>query len=99
MVPAAARERLRDVLGFEIERQTPFAPADVLYDGRLLQVRDDGQLQVELVVLPRAQFEATCARLGGAAQGLAGVDLVAANGQLLGVNVLPPCLLYTSRCV
>jgi general secretion pathway protein L len=90
VVPAAARERLRDVLGFEIERQTPFAPADVLYDGRLLQVRDDGQLQVELVVLPRAQFEATCARLGGAAQGLAGVDLVAANGQLLGVNVLPP---------
>ena len=44
LLPAAARERLREVLGFEIERQTPFAAGDVLYDGRVLGVRDDGQL-------------------------------------------------------
>ncbi|HQX90960.1 MAG TPA: PilN domain-containing protein [Thermomonas sp.] len=90
VLPAAARERLREVLSFEIERQTPFAATDVLFDGRLLQVRDDGQLQVELVVLPRTRFEAICARLGGMAQGLAGVDLIATNGQPLGVNLLPP---------
>jgi general secretion pathway protein L len=90
VLPAAARERLREVLSFEIERQTPFAATDVLFAGRLLQIRDDGQLHVELVVLPRTQFEATCARLGGMAQGLAGVDLITSNGQPLGVNVLPP---------
>ena len=52
LLPAAARERLREVLAFEIERQTPFAIGDVLYDGRVLGVRDDGQLQAELVVVP-----------------------------------------------
>ena len=90
VLPAAARERLREVLGFEIERQTPFATADVLYDGRLLHVRDDGQLQVELVVLPKAHFDAACVRLGGAAQAWSAVDLSGADGQLLGVNLLPP---------
>lgn len=89
-LPAAARERLRDVLGFEIERQTPFSMADVLYDGRVLQVREDGQLQVELVVVPRRQFDAAAARLGGLPQGLAGVDLADADGRALGVNLLPP---------
>ena len=89
-LPAAARERLRDVLGFEIERQTPFSLADVLYDGRVLAVREDGQLQVELVVVPRPRFDAAVAQLGGSAGALAGVDLADAEGQALGVNLLPP---------
>ena len=88
-LPAAARERLREVLGFEIERQTPFAATDALHDGRLLQLRDDGQLQVELVVVPRPQLAAATALLGGQAQRLAGVDLADAAGQPLGVNLLP----------
>ncbi|MEO5629404.1 MAG: PilN domain-containing protein [Thermomonas sp.] len=88
-LPAAARERLREVLGFEIERQTPFAAADVLYDGRVLQVRDDGQLQVELVVVPRARFDAVNASLGSLSAWLAGVDLVDAAGRPLGINLLP----------
>ena len=88
-LPAAARERLREVLGFEIERQTPFAASDVLYDGRVLQVRDDGQLQVELVVVPRARFDAAYDALAGLSASLAGVDLVDAEGRPLGVNLLP----------
>lgn len=89
-LPAAARERLREVLGFEIERQTPFAAADVCYDGRILQVREDGQLLVELVVVPRRQFDAQTTRLGGLAGWLAGADLADAEGRTLGVNLLPP---------
>lgn len=89
LLPAAARERLREVLAFEIERQTPFAAADVLFDGRILGPRDDGQLQVELVVVPRRQLAATTAGLGGQAQRLAGVDLSDEAGQPLGVNLLP----------
>lgn len=88
-LPGAARERLREVLGFEIERQTPFTANDVLYDGRVLQVRDDGQLQVELVVVPRAGFEAACDALQGLSAWLAGVDLVDADGRPLGINLLP----------
>jgi len=90
LLPAAARERLREVLGFEIERQTPFPATDVLFDGRIVRAREDGQLQVELVVVPRRQFEAAAAPLGGLAAKLAGVDLADADGRALGVNLLPP---------
>ena len=96
-LPAAARERLREVLGFEVERQTPFAAADVLHDGRLLQLRGDGQLQVELVVVPRSRYEAQAARLGALAQRLAGVDLADAEGRTLGVNLLPPARRHARR--
>ena len=89
LLPAAARERLREVLGFEIERQTPFAMGDVLYDGRVLDVRDDGQLQAELVVVPRARADAATAQLGALSGWLAGIDLVDADGRPLGVNLLP----------
>ena len=88
-VPAAARERLREVLGFEIERQTPFAAGNALYDGRVLQVREDGQLQVELVVLPRRRFDALAVQLGSLAGTLSGLDLADADGRPLGVNLLP----------
>ncbi|MGL4690585.1 MAG: PilN domain-containing protein, partial [Stenotrophomonas maltophilia] len=35
-LPAAAAERLRDVVGFEIDRQTPFDASQVSYDVREL---------------------------------------------------------------
>ncbi len=88
-LPAAARERLRDVLAFEIERQTPFAATDVHYDGRVLDMREDGQLLAELVVVPRVRLDAALARLGPLAGWLDGVDLVDADGRPLGVNLLP----------
>jgi len=78
------------VLAFEIERQTPFAAADVVHDGRLLGVREDGQLQVELVVAPRRALDAQTAQLGAMAGTLSGVDLLDAEGRPLGVNLLPP---------
>lgn len=89
LLPAAARERLREVLGFEIERQTPFAAADVYYDGRVLGVREDGQLQAELVVVPRARADAAIAQLGALSGWLDGIDLADAEGRPLGVNLLP----------
>ncbi len=89
LLPAAARERLREVLAFEIERQTPFAIGDVLYDGRVLGVRDDGQLQAELVVVPRVRADAASAQLGALSGWLAGIDLADADGKPLGINLLP----------
>ncbi len=94
LLPAAARERLREVLGFEIERQTPFAAADVYYDGRVLGVRDDGQLQAELVVVPRARADAAIAQLGALSGWLDGIDLADAEGRPLGVNLLPASQRY-----
>ena len=89
VLPAAAGERLHDVLGFEIERQTPFAAADVVHGGRVLRVREDGQLDVELVVVPRRRFDEALARIGPLSAWLSGVDLADASGRPLGINLLP----------
>ncbi len=89
-LPAAAAERLREVLGFEIDRQTPFAANDVFYDARLIGRRGDGQIDVELIVVPRASLEAAVGALGPALGAtLSGVDMADAEGQPLGVNLLP----------
>lgn len=94
LLPAAARDRLREVLGFEIERQTPFAAGDAHYDGRVLGLRDDGQLQVELVVVPRARVDAATGQLGALSAWLAGIDLADGEGRPLGVNLMPEAQRY-----
>ena len=86
VLPAAAGDRLREVLGFEIDRQTPFSAADVSYDARAVDRRGD-QLEAELVVVPRATLEASLAALGTLAPTLAGVDVADADGTPLGVDL------------
>lgn len=88
VLPAAAADRLRDVLAFEIDRQTPFAAADVHYDARVTGRRGDGQIEVELVVVPAKAMEVALARVGLLAQTLTGVDMAAADGRGIGVNLL-----------
>ena len=91
VLPAAAADRLRDVVGFEIDRQTPFTMDAVAYDARVLGQREsDGQLDVELVAVPRMAIDPALAALGPLAPGLAGIDVAAANGTPLGVNLLDP---------
>ncbi|MBP6627333.1 MAG: PilN domain-containing protein [Arenimonas sp.] len=89
-LPAAAEARLRDVLAFELDRQTPFSADQVSYEGRVL-ARDlaTQQLQVELAVLPRARLDAQLQALGALAPGLSGVDVADAAGQRQGYNLLP----------
>ncbi|HZF99060.1 MAG TPA: PilN domain-containing protein [Pseudoxanthomonas sp.] len=89
LLPEAAAERLRDVVGFEIDRQTPFTADAVRFDARVLVRRADGQLETELVAVPRATFDHALAELGGLAATLVGVDTVDESGQPLGVNLLP----------
>jgi general secretion pathway protein L len=89
LLPAAAAERLRDVVGFEVDRQTPFAAAAVRFDARLLQRRPDGQLEAELVAVPRPAFDEAMAAVGTLTASLVGVEASDAQGQPLGVNLLP----------
>ncbi|WP_133478853.1 PilN domain-containing protein [Cognatilysobacter segetis] len=89
-LPAAAADRLRDVVRFEIDRQTPFAADDVMYDARLLGRRADGQLDVELVATPRVRAEPVLAALGPLAGRLAGIDVLDADGLPRGANLLDP---------
>lgn len=90
-LPAAAAERLRDVVGFEIERQTPFAAAAVAFDARVLgRGAGGGALDTELVVVPRAALDPQLAALGPLAPLLAGIDVAADDGTPLQVNLLTP---------
>ena len=88
-LPAAAAERLRDVVAFEVDRQTPFSADAVRFDARLLRRREDGQLEAELVAMPRPGFEEAVAGIGELAASLVGVDATDAAGVPLGVNLLP----------
>jgi general secretion pathway protein L len=90
VVPAGAEPRLREMMAHEIDRQTPFALDQVGFEPRVL-ARDAAtrQLRVELVVLPVARLQALLERLGPLSAGLAGVDVLAADGRPLGVNLLP----------
>ncbi len=63
-LPLQVRANLPRVLGFEMDRLTPFAKEDVLFDFRELLTTEDGQLLVELAVVRRD-------RIGGWVQALA----------------------------
>lgn len=87
-LPLAAEPRLREVLGFELDRQTPFAADQVVFEGRVLSRDAAAQtLQAELVVLPRARLEAALAALGPLAGAIEGVDLREGEGRL-GLDLL-----------
>lgn len=90
VLPAAAADRLRDVVRFEIDRQTPFGADEVCYDASLRRRREDGQLEVDLVVIPRSRFDAAIMPLGSLSGELGGVDVAGPDGLPLGVNLLAP---------
>lgn len=88
-LPAAAESNLRQVLTFEMDRQTPFRAAEVYFDWRVLRgSKDAGEVYVELIVTPRRAVDEAIEKL--AARGLtpSGVDIVE-DGRTLGVNLLP----------
>jgi general secretion pathway protein L len=90
-LPAAAADRLRDVVGFEIERQTPFSADAVAYDARVLARREgDGPIDAELVAVPRVALDPQLAALGPVAPLLAGIDVAGPDGVPLQINLLPP---------
>ena len=57
-LPLAAEENLRQVLGFEMQRQTPFRAEQVFFNYRVVARRPQSQqLAVELSVVPRTVVE------------------------------------------
>ncbi|TQE99592.1 MAG: PilN domain-containing protein [Spiribacter salinus] len=87
-LPAAAEENLRQVLWFEMDRQTPFRPEAVYFDYLLIRRQPDrGSLRVDLAVAPRAAVDPLLAmleRMGLSVQRMpplteAGMDLLPAE--------------------
>jgi len=90
LLPAAARDTLRQVGAFEMDRQTPFRPEQVRYDIRELGTpAPAGRLAAELVAVPRATLDPLLGRLGQLGIAVDAVDLGVGNGRC-GVNLLPP---------
>ncbi|WP_257385681.1 PilN domain-containing protein [Tahibacter caeni] len=91
-LPAATEDNLRQVLAFEMDRQTPFK-ADQVYFDCVVRGRDAAgrQIVVDLVVMPRSAFDEELAPITQLGIPLDGVDcwLDVASGQRLGVNLLP----------
>jgi len=73
-LPAAATDNLRQVLTFEMDRQTPFKADQVYFDSRVVGRDASGRTaQVELVLIPRGQLDQELAALAVAGE-LDGVD-------------------------
>jgi general secretion pathway protein L len=92
-LPAAAEDNLRQVLSFEMDRQTPFKADQVYFDSRVVGHDASGRnAQVELVLIPRGQLDKELGTLPSGANDLDGVDTWReAPGQgRRHINLLPP---------
>jgi general secretion pathway protein L len=62
-LPLAAQENLREVLGFEIDRHTPFKAGEVAFDYRVTGADSENKrLTVDLAVVPRELLEEASGR-------------------------------------
>jgi general secretion pathway protein L len=87
MLPIAATANLRQVLGYEMDRLTPFSASQLYYDALILERQSEQRrIRVELSALPRAEVDAALEPL--AAMGVA-PDIVEIAGGRPGANLLP----------
>jgi general secretion pathway protein L len=90
VLPVAARDNLRQVVGFDLDRQTPFRAEDVHFGVRDLgEPVGEGRFAAELAATPRAMLDPLLDELAGLGIAPDRVD-VAQGTALAGVDVLPP---------
>ncbi|MEO1751949.1 PilN domain-containing protein [Thiofaba sp. EF100] len=95
-LPLEAEPNLREVLGYEMDRQTPFRADQVYYDYQVLERRDgDRRLVVQMLVAPQASLAPLLHTLEG--QGLVpSMITVAEQGapycDIAAINLLPASL-------
>jgi general secretion pathway protein L len=90
-LPLAAEENLREVVGFEMDRLTPFRRDEVYYHARVL-VRDvvNQKLHIALTAAPRSKVDALIERAAAWGLAIKRVDVVSETGTLLqGLDLLP----------
>ncbi|BFI97381.1 MAG: type II secretion system protein GspL [Rhodanobacter sp.] len=89
-LPLAARGKLRQVAGYEMDRQTPFNASQVYYAVReLAQPAAAGRCPVELLAVRRDTLAPLLARLKALGIAVDAVDLAQGDGRL-GIDLLPP---------
>jgi len=90
VLPLAARDNLRQVVGYDLDRQTPFRADDIHFGVRELgEGGPEGRFVAELAATPRAGLDPLLDELAGLGIHPDRVD-VAEGPALAGVNLLPP---------
>ena len=90
-LPVAALESLASVLGFELDRQTPFRADQVYFDSRVLAFPADArQVPVQLALITRERLAQDLAAINGLASTLDAVDVAEPDATRAGFNLLPP---------
>lgn len=93
-LPLAVEENLRQTLAFELDRQTPFKPEQVYFDGIVRERHPaEQQLQVELIVLPKEAVDEPVSRAAALGLPLNGAVLA---GDLVEAGARCPNFLSTS---
>ena len=88
-LPMAAEANLRQVLTFEMDRQTPFRASAVYFDWNVLERgAAGGQLRLQLFVIPRVEVDAAARQVDSRGFRLSGID-VREGDTSLGLNLLP----------
>lgn len=91
LMPLAAAADPRKVVGYELDRQTPFKPDQLYYDVRVsLAPAPAGQVALDLYAAPRAELDPMLERLAAIGVHPDCVDVQSSNGALAGVDLLPP---------
>ncbi|HEY4293828.1 PilN domain-containing protein [Luteibacter sp.] len=90
VLPVAARDNLRQVVGFDLDRQTPFRPEDIHYGVRELEeTASEGRFVAELAATPRLTLDPLLDELATLGVHPDRVD-VSQGSSLAGVDLLPP---------
>lgn len=81
-LPLAAERELRQVLAFEMDRETPFAAEELYWDYQVESVdRQSGRLSVRLTLLPKAALAPLLAALRGAGLAPRRAEIADARGR------------------
>lgn len=88
--PAAVEANLRQVLAFEMDRQTPFKADQVYYDQQVEPAPAGRQIRVRLAIVPRPVLDGLLERARALELPLDGADLLVEPGRVpAGFNLLP----------
>ncbi|TAN05028.1 MAG: fimbrial assembly protein [Rhodanobacteraceae bacterium] len=91
VLPLAAAADPRKVVGYELDRQTPFKPDQLYYDVKLSKdPAPPGQVVLDLYAAPRAELDPMLERLAVIGAHPDAVDVQRGDGALAGVDLLPP---------
>jgi len=88
-LPRQAAANLRAVVGYELDKHTPFNADQLYFDVRAQAVDTPGWLDVQLLVIPRARLDLVLQQAQAEGIRVVRVDALDAAGQAYAMNLMP----------